>query len=96
MDKLEKLALLFSLAPVLKGFIAMSISGAVFPFCGVMVLRLNLVPMRYMLMHGVILGGAIAMALELPLLPITVAVNLILVFMMELLREKQMLLTMKT
>ncbi len=82
MDKIEKLRLLFSLAPVLKGFIAMSISGAAFPLCGVMVLRLNLVPMRYMLMHGVILGGAIAMALELPLLPITVAVNLVLVFMM--------------
>ena len=82
MDKLEKLTLLFSLAPVLKGFIAMSISGAVFPLCGVMVLRLNLVPMRYMLMHGVILGGAIAMALGVPLLPVTIAVNLLLVFMM--------------
>ena len=82
MDKLERLALLFSLAPVMKGFIAMSISGAVFPLCGVMVLRLNLVPMRYMLMHGVILGGAIAMALDVPLLPVTITVNLILVFMM--------------
>ncbi len=79
---MDRLILLFSLAPVLKGFIAMSISGAIFPLCGVMVLRLNLVPMRYMLMHGVILGGAIAMALELPLFPITIAVNLLLVFMM--------------
>lgn len=82
MDRIEKIMILFSLAPVFKGFIAMCISGAAFPLCGVMVLRLNLVPMRYMLMHGVILGGAIAMALELPLLPITVAVNLLLVFMM--------------
>ena len=82
MDKLERLMLLFSLAPVYKGFIAMSISGAAFPLCGVMVLRLNLVPMRYMLMHGVILGGAIAMALGVPLVPVTIAVNLLLVFMM--------------
>ena len=82
MDKLERLALLFSLAPVMRGFIAMSISGAVFPLCGVMVLRLNLVPMRYMLMHGVILGGAIAMAMNVPLLPVTITVNLLLVFMM--------------
>ncbi len=79
---MDRLILLFSLAPVMKGFIAMGISGAVFPLCGVMVLRLNLVPMRYMLMHGVILGGAIAMALNVPLLPVTITVNLILVFMM--------------
>ena len=70
---MDRLLLLFSLAPVMKGFIAMSISGAVFPLCGVMVLRLNLVPMRYMLMHGVILGGAIAMALNVPLLPVRTA-----------------------
>jgi len=87
LDKLDKLALLFSLAPVLKGFIAMSLSGAIFPLCGVMVLRLNLVPMRYMLMHGVILGGAIAMALELPLLPITITINLLLVFFMIILTD---------
>ena len=79
---MDRLILLFSLAPVMKGFIAMGISGAAFPLCGVMVLRLNLVPMRYMLMHGVILGGAIAMALNFPLLPVTITVNLILVFMM--------------
>ena len=79
---MDRLILLFSLAPVMKGFIAMGISGAVFPLCGVMVLRLNLVPMRYMLMHGVILGGAIAMALNVSLLPVTITVNLILVFMM--------------
>ena len=79
---MDRLILLFSLAPVMKGFIAMGISGAAFPLCGVMVLRLNLVPMRYMLMHGVILGGAIAMALNVPLLPVTITVNLILVFMM--------------
>ena len=52
----EKFLLLFSLAPILRGFIAMIVSGAAFPLCGVMVLRLNLVPMSYMLMHGVILG----------------------------------------
>jgi len=79
---LNKLLLLFSLPPILKGFIAMVISGAAFPLCGVMVLRLNLVPMRYMLMHGVILGGAIALALKLPLMPVTIAVNLILIFIL--------------
>lgn len=77
---MEHIISLFSLAPVLKGFIAMLVAGAGFPLCGVMVLRLNLVPMRYMLMHGVILGGAIALALSLPVAPVTAVVNVALVF----------------
>ncbi|MCR4580795.1 MAG: metal ABC transporter permease [Treponema sp.] len=79
---MNKFIALFSLQPVLRGLIAMIISGAVFPVCGVMVLRLNLVPMRYMLMHGVILGGAISLSLHLPMIPSTLAVNLILVLFM--------------
>jgi zinc transport system permease protein len=79
---MNTLVALFTLAPVLKGFIAMVIAGASFPLCGVMVLRLNLIPMRYMLMHGVILGGAIALAFSLPIAPVTAAVNCILVFLL--------------
>ncbi|MBR1640222.1 MAG: metal ABC transporter permease [Treponema sp.] len=67
----------------------MMISGATFPLCGVMVLRLNLVPMRYMLMHGVILGGAIALSLNLPMIPATIAVNIILVFFMLMTASKK-------
>jgi zinc transport system permease protein len=74
--------MLFSLAPIFRGFIAMLISGAAFPLCGVMVMRLNLVPLRYMLMHGVILGGAISLALSLPLTPVTIIINILLVFLM--------------
>ena len=73
---------MFSLAPVTRGFIAMLISGFSFPLCGVMLLRLDLVPMRYMLMHGVILGGAISLALNLPILPVTLLINLLLIFAM--------------
>lgn len=76
---LERLGLLFSLAPVLRGFIAIIISGASFPLCGVMVLRLNLIPIRYMLMHGVILGGALSLAASLPLVPAVIAVNIVMV-----------------
>jgi zinc transport system permease protein len=79
---MSSLALAFTLAPVVRGFIAMLIAGAAFPLCGVMVLRLDLIPLRYMLMHGVILGGAISLALSLPLLPVTAAVNLLLVFLL--------------
>lgn len=75
-------AALFSLRPVLRGFFAMMICGASFPTCGVMVLRLNLIPMRYMLMHGVILGGALALALHLPMIPAALVVNIALVLFM--------------
>ena len=78
----SRLALLFSLAPILRGFIAMFISGTFYPLCGVMILRMDLVPMRYMLMHGVILGGAISLAINLPIIPVTVVLNLLLIFIM--------------
>ena len=78
----SRLALLFSLAPILRGFIAMFISGTFYPLCGVMILRMDLVPMRYMLMHGVILGGAISLAINLPIIPVTIVLNLILIFIM--------------
>ncbi|MBQ3650397.1 MAG: metal ABC transporter permease [Treponema sp.] len=78
-DFFGRISLLFSLAPVLRGFLAMVISGACFPLCGVMVLRLNLIPLRYMLMHGVILGGALSLAVNLPLVPLTIFVNLLMV-----------------
>ena len=70
------------LPPVFRGGIALIVSGACFPLCGVMVLRLQLVPLRYMLMHGVILGGALALAFSLPVVPVILAVNLALVFAM--------------
>ena len=79
---MDRLLMLFMLPPVLRGGAALFISGAFFPLCGVMLLRLQLVPLRYMLMHGVILGGALAVALSLPLVPLTVMVNLALVFAM--------------
>ena len=39
-------------------------------------------PMRYMLMHGVILGGIISVSFSLPLLPITIILNILLVLLM--------------
>ncbi|MGB4408515.1 MAG: metal ABC transporter permease [Sphaerochaeta sp.] len=76
---MSDLLFMLSLAPVAKGLVAMTIAGLCFPAAGVMVLRLDLVPMRYMLMHGVILGGAISLAFSLPLLPVSIALNLLLV-----------------
>lgn len=79
---MQRILALFSLVPVLRGFLALLVSGAGFPICGVMVLRLDLVPLRYMLMHGVILGGAIALAANIPVVPAVVVVNVLLVLLM--------------
>ncbi|MGD1823230.1 MAG: metal ABC transporter permease [Pleomorphochaeta sp.] len=72
---------LLSLAPIFKAFIALILSGISFPLCGVMILRLDLVPLRYALMHGVILGGAIALALNFSPLLVIILVNLFIVFL---------------
>ncbi|MGH4036848.1 MAG: metal ABC transporter permease [Sphaerochaeta sp.] len=72
---------LLLLPPMLKALIAIFVGGLAFPACGVMVLRLDLVPLRYALMHGVILGGAIALAFEIPSLPMIIIVNMLVVVM---------------
>lgn len=79
---MERLLLLLSLKPILYGLVGMVISGAVFPLTGVIIVRNNLMPMRYMLMHGVILGGVISVSLSWPLLPITIVLNVLLVLFM--------------
>lgn len=78
----EKINLLFFLPPIYRGFFSLLISGISFPLCGVMVLKMNLIPIRYMLMHGVILGGAISLALNISIVPVSILVNLILIFLM--------------
>ncbi len=73
---------LLSLTPILKGFIVLTLAGLTFPVTGVYLFRLNLLPLRFMLMHGAILGGAMALALHINLFWTTIAVNLLLVIIM--------------
>lgn len=73
---------LFSLSPILKGFILLIVAGIVFPITGVYLLRLNLLLLRFMLMHGAILGGAVALAFHWNPFATTIVVNLILVLLM--------------
>ena len=73
---------LLLLPPIFKGFIAMVAAGLSFPLTGVMVVRMNLLPLRYTLMHGLILGGAISLALSLPDLPVYVVTSLLIVLLM--------------
>ena len=73
---------LLSLTPIMKGLILLIIAGISFPITGVYLLRLNLLPLRFMLMHGAILGGALALSFQWSPFVTTIIVNLILVLLM--------------
>lgn len=79
---MDRLLFLFTLRPIVYGLISMAVSGIGFPLAGVIIVRNGLIPMRYMLMHGVILGGVFSIALGLPLFPVVAALNLALVALM--------------
>jgi zinc transport system permease protein len=73
---------LFSYTPVMKGFIVLILTGFAFPITGVYLLRMNLLPLRFMLMHGAILGGALSLAMEVNPFAGTLVINLLLVLLM--------------
>ena len=86
---MEDLIKLLTLKPILYGLIGMLISGFSFPLAGVIIVRNSLIPMRFMLMHGVILGGIFSIAFGLPLIPVIIAINVILVLIMTLLNKEK-------
>jgi zinc transport system permease protein len=70
---------LLALPPVRRALIAIIVAGAAFPLSGVLVLEMNLITLRFALMHGALLGGAIAVAVAIdPMLP-TIVVGAVLV-----------------
>ncbi len=73
----------FALAPIARGFVILLIAGAVFPAVGIFVFRLNLINVRFMLMHGGLLGGSVALALGINPLILTLAINIILIFVVS-------------
>ena len=79
---MQRLISLLSLKPILFGLIGMLISGISFPIAGVIVVQNGLIPMRYMLMHGVILGGVAALVLDVPMLAVVIPLNVVLVLIM--------------
>lgn len=68
-----------SVAPIARGLVAVLIAGASLPLAGVLVLRLELVTLRFTLMHGALLGAAIALAVGVDPLLLGLAVDLLLV-----------------
>jgi zinc transport system permease protein len=67
------------LAPIARGFLVLALAGALFPLTGVFILRLNLITLRFTLMHGTLLAGALALALGADPVLLSVAVNLALI-----------------
>lgn len=72
MSLLEALAL----PPIARGLAVLLVAGIAFPLTGVFVLRLNLVTLRFTLMHGTMLGAAVALAAGLDAAPVAAVVNL--------------------
>lgn len=79
---MSELVSLFLLPPIARGFLAMIFAGLCFPSTGVIILRMELVPLRYTLMHSVILGGVLALGLHLPVTLTTIVISFILVAIM--------------
>lgn len=69
--------------PILRGLIVLIAASTAFPVAGVWILRLNLLPYRFMLMHGAMLGGAVALAMGVGQLPAVIAVNILLVLLAD-------------
>jgi zinc transport system permease protein len=70
---------LLSLVPIQRGLLILLAAGITFPLTGVFILRLNLLTMRFMLMHGALLGGAVALALGFDPLLVTILINILLI-----------------
>ena len=65
-----------SLPPIARGFVILLIAGAAFPSIGVFIFRLNLINVRFMLMHGGLLGGAVALAMGVNPMLLTLGINI--------------------
>lgn len=79
---------LLAYPPILRGLIVLIAASAAFPVAGVWIVRLNLLPYRFMLMHGAMLGGAVGLAMGVSPLPAVIVVNILLVLLADLMANK--------
>jgi len=80
---------LLSLEPIQRGLIALLISGVVLPICGIPLIELNLLPMRFMLMHGALLGGAIAISFGINPIFLMIGINILFVLIITYVNIKK-------
>ncbi len=70
------------LPPIQRGLMALIAASIAFPLIGVFVIRMNLITLRFMLMHGALLGSALAMGMHLSPLTGSLAVNVLLIILL--------------
>lgn len=70
---------LLAYPPILRGLLALLVAGLAFPLTGVLVVRMNLITLRFAMMHTALLGGAAAIALGLHPTATTVVLTVLLV-----------------
>jgi len=75
-------------APIARALVVLLVAGAVFPLTGVFVLRLNLVTLRFTLMHGTMLAAAVALALGMDQIILAAGLNIALVALISLFGRK--------
>ena len=73
---------MLSYAPILRGLIALAVAGLAFPLTGVLILRMNLITLRFALMHAALLGGAAGIAFGIHPTLATLLVSSVLVALM--------------
>ncbi len=69
--------------PILRGALVLLVAGTLFPLVGVFVLRLNLITLRFALMHSSLLGASIALAIGASPLVIGIGANMLLVLIVS-------------
>ncbi len=76
------------LPPIQRALIVFLIAGISFPMVGVFIVVLNLVPLRFALMHGVLLGGVIGILLNMNNILFPLLFNLIIIILLGPFSEK--------
>ncbi|TFG62614.1 MAG: hypothetical protein E4H36_07595 [Spirochaetales bacterium] len=82
---------LLAIPSVLRGFLVLLAAGTLFPLVGIAVLRFNLLNMRFMVMHGGLLGGAAALALGTNPLLLSLGINGLFLFGITRARQEKIL-----
>jgi len=77
---------LILLPPITRGLWALLLSSFLLPAGGIPIIEEGLFSLRFMLMHGALLGGTLALIMGIPILPVMIVVNALL--MVALSRRK--------
>ncbi len=70
--------------PILRGALVLLVAGTLFPLVGVFVLRLNLITLRFALMHSSLLGASVALAIGSSPLVAGIVANAVLVIVVSM------------